>query len=624
MSSKLLRKSTFQRKSSPYLKTFFAKEECAMNLIDIKRDQLILNEDAIKIIKEIKNNIIIVSIFGKAHSGKSYLMNLLLNSYENSTKNAKGFKVSNQTNSNSRGIWFWNTPIQKPNSNIKEKIIFIDTEGLNSENVYQQEIDSKLLALILIISSLFIYNTMGDINSNSLNELELIVHLADSLGINEKINKDKLIAELCPKFIWALRDFDLQNLKKKGKINPDVYLEQCLKERFGGENKDEINVIKENLIKYFKERECVTLPKPLEEEKDLILLKRVPLEELKDDFKNEFWNLHNKIFKASKAKIINGKITNGPMVAFLLTKIVKEINNEKIPNISEIFKEMALYIIENSYNQAKNFFKDKLDKLKKDELDLDIKEIYSIKYDAIKEYMSVLEKYPEITKKDIYLKEYATRKEKLENEIEKNIENELNILITNENFSNLFNEKDSEDKEYIKSDELIENYLNALSELKISCDTTIINNKDFDNFIQNDIKITKKIIDFMEKNNEFSLNYKNSLNEEEKSQDKEIDNKKDNEDEKEYENLKKELADLEKYALELIGKFTKLLDKRDKYFKQSLRPSSSHFRHSIKSYSNKLVNIYYNEEKLCELASEEKPADKCNCKLDNFNSCIIY
>ena len=262
MNSKILKRNTFHRKSTPFLKTYFLKEENAINLIDIKRDKLILNEDAIKTINDIKENIIIVSIFGKCRTGKSYLMNLLLNSDENSSKPIKGFKVTSQPNSLSRGLYLWNSPIKKPNS--KEKILFIDSEGLNSENVYQQGTDSKLMALVLLISSLFIYNTLGDINSNSLNELQLIIHLADSLGINEKINKEKLIAELCPKFIWAVRDFDIETLEEK--IDPDSYMDKCSKERFDGKNKDEINVIKKNLIKYFKKRECVTLPKPVEED----------------------------------------------------------------------------------------------------------------------------------------------------------------------------------------------------------------------------------------------------------------------------------------------------------------------------------------------------------------------
>ena len=658
----ILRKNTFHKKSSPFLKTYFnfSKEENDVNLIEIRRGQLVLNEEALKSINELKDNIIIVSIFGKERSGKSYLMNLLLNSDE-TTKLTKGFKVSSQitSNSNTRGIYLWNTPIPLPNS--KEKIIFLDSEEIHSENVFNQEMDSKLLALILLISSVFIYNSIGDITSNSLNELELIVHLADSIGINEKINKDKLISGLCPKFIWALRDFDLKQLENIKSKND--YMEQCLKERFGGENKDEINVIKENLVKYFKERECVTLPMPVEEEKDLFILKKKGLSLLTENFRDEFMILKNKIYNSSKAKEINRKIINGPMIAYFIRIFVDAINKGNIPNISEIFNDMIKSSIENNYNKAQNFFKEKLEKLKSEEFGLDIKEIYSLKYEAIKEYMKILENFPEITKKDIYINEYKMKKEKLENEIEKEINDILNDLIANNSYAELYGKNENqENKKYTKSSELIEDYLNKLSELKISSDTTILNNKDFDNFIKDDINGTKKIIDFMEKNNELISNRQDSSDsdsninkEEEKNEEnKENNENKENEekkeknkenkgknkdykemhynnntknyvDTKEYEKLKKELENTEKYALELIGKFTKLLDKRDRLIiKNNLKPSRSHPRHSIKSYSTRLVNIYYNEDKICQISSEEKPVEKCNCSMDKFNNCFIY
>jgi hypothetical protein len=639
----ILKKNTFHRNSTPFLKTYFnfLKEESAISLIDIRRDQLVLNEDALKILKEIKENIIIVSIFGKERTGKSYLMNLLLNSDEN-PKMTKGFKVHSQNPSSSRGISIWNTPIAKPDS--KDKIIFLDSEGIHSENVYQQEMDSKLLALILLISSLFIYNTMGDINSNSLNELELIVHLNDSIGINEKLNKDKLITEICPKFIWAVRDFDLKKLENE-KISRDDYMEQCLKERFGGKNKDEINVIKENLIKYFKERECVTLPRPVEEEKDLIMLKKMNLPSLQENFRDEFILLKNKIYNTSKAKEINGKIINGPMIVYLLRKFVGEINSGNIPNITDLSYDMIKYSIDNNYHKAKNSFTDKLQKLQTEELDLDIKEIYTLKYEAIKEYMNILERYPEISKKQTYIDEYNSKKEKLENEIEKQISPILNDLIINTTYVELFKDLDT-NKEYKKSDELIEEYLNKLSEFKINTNINILNNKDFDNFIKDDINGTKKIIDFMDKNNEIKKQNDNDNNNNEEGSIKngEIEinnintnnintntnninhtNKNDIDADREYEELKKELKKTEKTALELIGKFTKLLDKRDKFLvKNSLKPFNYQARHSIKSYSNKLVNIYYSEENICELSSEEKPVDKCNCSMDRFKNCFIY
>lgn len=49
-----------------------------LQLIDFKDGMFELNEKAMKTLNEITEEIIIVSIVGKARTGKSYLMNLLL------------------------------------------------------------------------------------------------------------------------------------------------------------------------------------------------------------------------------------------------------------------------------------------------------------------------------------------------------------------------------------------------------------------------------------------------------------------------------------------------------------------------------------------------------------------
>jgi hypothetical protein len=619
--------SFHQSFNNPIRGSLTLKEEGPLNLIEFRRDKIILNEEAIKVLNEVKDNIIIVSIFGKEHTGKSYLLNLLLNSRENS-KISKGFKVLSTFNAGARGIWMWNTPIGKPNS--KEKIILIDSQGINSENVYNQNSDSKVFALILLISSVFIYNTIGDINSNSLNELELLVHLADSVAITNKVNKDNLISGLCPKFIWALRDFDLEKLSPQEgeKMTPDTYMEQCITERFDGKNKDEINLIKVNLIKYFKERECITLPSPVKEEKDLHTLKRLQFNDLESNFKDQFNKLRNKIFIDSQSKTINGKAVNGPIIAYLLTSFINEINNDNIPNIINIFNEMAIYDIENHYYYSKILFKQRLEELKEDELDIDFKEIYSLKYESLKEYMKILERNPDIYKKDIFFKEYYKMKEKLEKIIEEKINNELKVLISDNTYENLFTERDKTNtiKSGKRIDDLIEDYLNELSEIKINSTNSILNNKTLDSFINDDIKKTQNIIEYIQKNKEFStLKSTIQVNDEEKSKYKETNSPDDDiEYNKEYETLKTELEANEKKAIELIGKYTNLMDKRDKCLRNSMKPSSALVKHNIKSYSSKLVNIYYNEEKLCDLSSEEKESsENCNCNLKSLK-CKIF
>ena len=56
-----------------------------IKLIDFTKKEFTLNPEALSILNSITDDIIIVSIVGKARTGKSYLMNLLLNSNTEST-----------------------------------------------------------------------------------------------------------------------------------------------------------------------------------------------------------------------------------------------------------------------------------------------------------------------------------------------------------------------------------------------------------------------------------------------------------------------------------------------------------------------------------------------------------
>ena len=596
-------------------------EPAALNLIELRRDKLILNEEALQVLKDIEEDLIIVFIFGKGGSGKSFLMNLLINSNDQkkkfitnsivSTKNLKGFKVNSYFNSlkgNKKGIYFWSSPIEKENS--KEKILFFDSEGVNSENVDQQTLESKLLALMIIISSLFIYNTKGDINSYSLNDLQLIVQLTDSINIEGKIDKDEMISELCPKFIWTLRDFNLEKYKQIKKRS-DMYLEECLNDdRFKGKNKDEINMISESLVRYFKKRECVIMPCPTNEEKEVVMLKRMELSELSESFQNEFEVLKKKIYESSKAKSINGKKINGPILVSLLKSFIREINKEKIPNLDKIFMELIKKELDINYNSAKNEFKKRMDNLKKEE-DIDIKEMYHIKYEIMNEFIKILEKNPEIFNKENYLKEYETTKERLEQELDKIIKADLDILIPDYSYDKILKEKKNEN--YTNVNELIQDYLNILIEFKMDMTDTILNKKDFEMFIKNDLIKTNEIIDYIKKND----NNENIIDDYE--EDDEINNENDND----INNIKTELENAEKEELEIIKNFFLLLEKRDKILRNSLK-YMSYGKHSIRSYSSKLVTINLGEEKSCELSKEEKEEERKNCNLNSFKNCIVF
>ena len=63
-------------------------------------------------------------------------------------------------------------------------IIIIDTEGLGAYDEEENH-DTKIFLLALLMSSLLIYNSVGPIDENALNSLSLVVNLSKSLQIKK-------------------------------------------------------------------------------------------------------------------------------------------------------------------------------------------------------------------------------------------------------------------------------------------------------------------------------------------------------------------------------------------------------------------------------------------------------
>jgi hypothetical protein len=90
------------------------------------------------------------------------------------------------------------------------------------------------------------------------------------------------------------------------------------------------------LLKYFPDRDCLTLVKPLVKESDLKMLNNIMLEKLNPDFQNEILELKNKIFKNLSCKRIKGKKLNGFSLAFLIEEWIKTVNAGETININSV------------------------------------------------------------------------------------------------------------------------------------------------------------------------------------------------------------------------------------------------------------------------------------------------
>ena len=559
-------------------------EEGPINLIEFNRNNFILNEKALDILYSIKEDLVIVSIIGKARTGKSYLMNLLLNNQK--IKNpGSGFEISSRLNSCTRGIWLWDTPRQKPNSS--SKIIFIDSEGTNSVDLSTKTYDSKIFALIVLISSLFIYNTNGNIDEKSISELALAAHLSNIIASNTIEDKDLIINELAPKFIWVLRDFILDKIDPDTgeEISSDDYLELCLRNKTANKNSVENNLIRENIIKYFKDRECFTLPRPVDQEEDLHKLNEIPFSELKPNFREEFLNLKRNIYENSKVKKFGNKKINGPILVELLKSFINSLNSKIIPNINTAFDNLIINEIEKSYENSIKLWKENYSKIK-EEFNSNIKDLYDIKYFIMNEYNIVMNENKEIKYNKQYFEIFNNNKNKLENETNDDIKKVETINCS---------------KKINKLNEILNKYksIDYCSKIDYSNLESSENNKNinliFDNYLKliNDIKKTSKEFDddkaldiIIQKENELNINSinnifnimnndcKNKINYiEEQIKDEELYansydiNQIVNINQmltQRFELLSEELDLKEKEIFGLIGKYTKIVEKKEK------------------------------------------------------------
>lgn len=93
--------------------------------------------------------------------------------------------------------------------------ILLDTEGLNSTD-RTLDVDVKIFALSILLSSTFLFNQLGHITEQSIEDLSVVLRLTgemkirDAAGNNGEGEETGLeFNKFFPSFIWVLRDFSL-------------------------------------------------------------------------------------------------------------------------------------------------------------------------------------------------------------------------------------------------------------------------------------------------------------------------------------------------------------------------------------------------------------------------------
>ncbi|XP_037364053.2 guanylate-binding protein 6-like, partial [Talpa occidentalis] len=274
-------------------------------LVENEKQQLRVNREALRILEKISEPVVVVAIAGLYRTGKSYLMNRLAG------QNC-GFPLGSTVQSETKGIWMWCVPHpSKP----KHTLVLLDTEGLGDVEKGDPKNDSWIFTLAVLLSSMFVYNSIGTINHHALEQLHYVTELADLIRTKSSPSSDEKndsaeFVSFFPDFVWAVRDFTLELELDGHPITEDEYLENALKLIKGEIPKmQNSNLPRECIRKFFPKRKCFVFDRPTSDKKLLHHLEKVLENQLDLNFQEQSRKFCSYIFTHAEAKTLRQGIT---------------------------------------------------------------------------------------------------------------------------------------------------------------------------------------------------------------------------------------------------------------------------------------------------------------------------
>mmetsp|Transcript_28742 Transcript_28742/g.68650 ORF Transcript_28742/g.68650 Transcript_28742/m.68650 type:complete len:1574 (-) Transcript_28742:8-4729(-) len=340
-----------------------------------------LMDEAKAFLMQLKGPIAIAAIVGRYRTGKSLLVNRMLLDLA-----GNGFQVGSTVNSCTKGLWLWDKPLRCKNAEGQEvNLLIVDTEGIASLDA-DADHDAKIFALALLLSSFFIYNSVGSIDESALNNLSLVVELTKHIRTKAGNEGDETGAEFAsffPHFLWVVRDFTLQLVDENNvSFTPKQYLEKALTPMSGFSEGTEVkNRIRRMLLAFFPNRDCVTLKRPVEDEGKLQQLDTADWSEFRPEFVSQMKELRKKIYTGAPAKMLNGKMLDGFMLVHLAEAYSDSINTGSALNIGDAWGQVSLSRNKKAVEEGRHLYETKASALvkempfSKDELEAKHKEL---------------------------------------------------------------------------------------------------------------------------------------------------------------------------------------------------------------------------------------------------------
>lgn len=307
--------------------SFFDDEKQVIPLITCENGQYSVSESTLEWLESI-GEFGVIACAGKYRTGKSFLLNRLASAESNT-----GFGVGDSVQACTKGLWIFKRVFHVDGKNI----VFIDTEGIDALDANDTH-DVRIFTLALLLSSTFVYNSIGPIDETSLQTLSLMTRVTENVKFDAENDSIKALAPHMPRFYWILRDFSLKLTNKNNEdITENEYLEEALRES-SDPNK---NKVREAIRSSFPQRALVTLPRPSTNIDPTSQRMEDRLMSLSRSFLNGVDKLRNRLFEEIIPMKAQDSTINGKMYSILCRHYTDIIQSNAVPVIKDSWSLIA-------------------------------------------------------------------------------------------------------------------------------------------------------------------------------------------------------------------------------------------------------------------------------------------
>jgi hypothetical protein len=356
-----------------------------ISLIDIsEHGALTLNEEARRMLCSegtLGRPLMVVCVVGRSRTGKSFLLNRMLMNHVGS---GKGFEVSASTRACTKGLWIAGKPIPAPlfwselgieppsdheDTQSPYDVLVVDTEGINALD-RDQSYDMRIFTLALLLSSVFVFNSLGAIDENAISTLSAVASVAETIrspahsrrrGLREAGDSAAPASQTAPTvpLLWVVRDFNLTHDTRDNQAaaddDDDAYLEAALAnpdegtlDRLRAGKKSSKQEMRAMLARAFPVRSCQTMVRPAEREDDMKQLQDLPNDMLRPEFVAQMQSFRKKLSRMARVKHDVDPAT----LCDLIEKYLVSINNDAVPVVADVWTQVARQRCERILNES--------------------------------------------------------------------------------------------------------------------------------------------------------------------------------------------------------------------------------------------------------------------------------